>query len=485
MTPALMIQGTASHVGKTLLTAGLCRVLLQDGVRVAPFKAQNISLNSFVTAEGQEIARAQAVQAVASRIEPDVRMSPILLKPDAHGCQTILRGRPVTGLLTPEEAFAAAADAYNALAAGFDCILIEGSGSPAEINLRERDIANMRMAHHAQARVLLAGDIERGGVFAALIGTMELLRQSERDRVAGYLINRFRGDSARLREACDFMRERTNRPVLGVIPFMEKLNLPEEDTLSLRHTADQRESRRAPEPEVIDIALIALPHISNFTDLDPLRLEEDVCVRIVEPGEAIGEPDALILPGTKNTLADLATLRSCEMDRQIQRLAASGSCEIIGICGGYQMLGGAIRDPDSVESHQDMAQGLGLLPLETSFAREKILRRIRTRHRVSGHLITGYEIHHGQSVTSGGRPLFTDNPGGLATPDGRVWGCYLHGLFDPDEFRRWFINRLREKRGLPPLAGGAVYSLEPALDRIAKVLRESLRLKEIYELLKL
>jgi len=487
----LMFQGTSSNAGKSVLTAALCRILLQDGVRVAPFKAQNMSLNSFVTRDGLEMGRAQVVQAQAARLDPDVRMNPVLLKPNSDtGSQVIIRGRSVgnmdvlTYLRYKEKAREAARASYDSLAANYDVILLEGAGSPGEVNLKHHDIVNMGMAQYAKAPVLLVGDIDRGGVYASFVGTMEVLNEWERALVAGFVVNRFRGQVSLLQSAHDYVVAHTGREVLGVVPYIKNLGLPEEDSVSFKEglfTCDR------PTGEHVEIAVISLPHISNFTDIEPLVAEPDVYLRVVERADDLGNPQAIILPGSKNVIHDLAALRSCGLADAVQRLADEG-CEIVGICGGYQMLGTGIEDPLAIESHQGTIAGLGLLSMTTVLAADKKLVRQRGIHTESGQPVHGYEIHHGRSHTDLPPSLaFTDGSGcGAGNATGRIWGSYLHGIFDSDPFRRWFINRLRQRQGLAPLSGIPVpYDLEPAFDRLAATVRESLGMSRIYQLLRL
>ncbi len=494
-TPALMIQGTGSHAGKSLITAALCRVLLQDGCRVAPFKSQNMSLNSYVTRDGGEMGRAQVVQAQASRLDPDVRMNPILLKPmGANGSQVIVMGRPV-GMMTVDSyiefknrAFAEARNAYDELADQNDVMVIEGAGSPAEVNLKRHDIANMAMARHADASVLLVGDIDRGGVFASFIGTMEVLDESERVMVKGFIVNKFRGQENLLEDAFTYTRRHTGRDVLGVIPFLEGLNIPEEDSVGHKSgTFDRYEGRET----CVDLALIDLPHISNHSDFDSFRVEDDVTLRVVRSASDLGEPDAILLPGSRNVPGDLEHLRAACLDAAI-RSARERGCEIVGICAGMQMLGRELKDPFAMESAAVSVRGLGLLDLVTTLEREKKLIRVRAHH-TAGAEIIGYEIHHGRTESSD-RPCIFELSEisrlrpcelGYESADGRVWGTYVHGVFDADGFRRFFIDRLRARKGLPPLGRTASYDLEPAIDRLADTVRKSLRMDEIRRLLKL
>ncbi len=489
-TPAVMFQGTSSNAGKSILTAALCRILLQDGVRVAPFKSQNMSLNSYVTADGGEMGRAQVVQAQACRLDPDVRMNPVLLKPNSDtGSQVIVRGKPVGNMRVAEYvayksvAFEAAKQCYDSLAAEYEAIVLEGAGSPGEVNLKSHDIVNMRMAQYAQAPVLIVGDIDRGGVFASFVGTMEVLEAWERALVAGWVVNRFRGDASLLSPAFDYTLAHTGKPVLGVVPYLARLNLPQEDSVEFKSGSLDAAAAAA----AVEIAVIDLPHISNFTDFDAFSVEQDVRVRIVRRGDELGRPDAVVLPGSKNTLADLAYLKRSGLAEKIARLAAAGAADIVGICGGFQMLGREIRDPQCIESPDGRDMGLGLLAVDTTMAAEKTLTRATARHTPSGLGVHGYEIHHGQTPTGELTPLFVRSDGeavGVAAPAGRVWGTYLHGVFDADEFRRWFIDQLRLRKGLP--AVGAVqgrYDIEPALDRLAAVVREGLDMQRFYRIM--
>ena len=497
--PAVMLQGTSSNAGKSVMTAAFCRIFLQDGLKVAPFKAQNMSLNSFVTADGREIARAQAVQAAACRLAPDIRMSPVLLKPGSDtGSQVLVRGRPVGHMSAVEyqsykaQAFEVVRESYDSLCAEYDVIVLEGAGSPGEINLKQNDIVNMRMAQYAEAAVLLVGDIDRGGVFAGFVGTLEVLAEWERRLVIGYLVNRFRGDARLLKDAYTYMEEHTGLPILGVVPYLRDHGLPEEDSVTFREDLQTKGGGERAGPATLEILLIDLPYVSNFTDLDALRIEPDVRVRVLPVGAsvaAIGTPDAIILPGTKNSLADLDYLKRQGLADQLVRLAdQTNGPVIVGICGGYQMLGRVIRDPDRIESNRDSGEGvagLGLLPVTTEFAADKTLRQTRLRHAVSDREVFGYEVHHGQTVNQGGVPFFADDAagqGGVTRADGRVWGTYLHGVFDADPFRRWFIDGLRVRRGLAPLNSvQATYDLEPAFERVAAAVRENVDLGAIYK----
>jgi len=492
-TPAIMFQGTSSNAGKSILTAAFCRILLQDGFRVAPFKSQNMSLNSFVTRDGCEMGRAQVVQAQACRIEPSATMNPILLKPNSDtGSQVIVLGKPIGNMNVGEyirykpQAFAAAKEAYDSLAAEHDVIVLEGAGSPAEVNLKHHDIVNMSMARHAGAPVLLVGDIDRGGIFASFVGTMEVLAEWERELIAGFVVNKFRGNESLLQNALDYTERHTGRPVFGVVPYLTALGLPDEDSVTFKAAPCDA----APHPtngNCVEIAIIDLPHISNFTDFDALRLEPDVRLRIVRSVADLGHPGAIILPGSKNVIGDLTHLRQNGLDEAICALARAGKAELIGICGGYQMLGEEIHDPHGIESAGETTRGLGLLTLSTVMAREKTLRRVSAKHVPSGLSVHGYEIHHGQSDGIALEPLVIRDDGeliGASSPSSLVWGTYLHGLFDADEFRRWLVDRLRVRRGLPALGKAcASYDLDPAFERLAEVVRKSLDVAELYRLM--
>jgi len=487
-TAALMMQGTSSNAGKSVLAAAMCRILRQDGVRVAPFKSQNMSLNSFVTADGLEMGRAQVVQAEACCLEPDVRMNPVLLKPTSDtGCQVIVEGLPVGNMRFGRyieykpRAFEAAKRCYDSLADEFDAVVLEGAGSPAEVNLKHHDIVNMQMARYADAPVLLAGDIDRGGLFASFVGTLELLTPWERRLVQGLIVNRFSGDASMLGPAIDHVKQHTGKPTLGIVPYVPELGLPEEDSVEFKAgSSDQSPS----EDDVIDIAVVDLPHISNFTDIDALRIEKDVRVRVVRTADELGEPDAVILPGSKSVLSDMRHVRRRGFAEKLSDLSASDQTHIVGICGGFQMLGRTIADPLQVESRSGSVEGLGLLQVATALAAEKTLAQAEAIHAPSGLKVTGYEIHHGQTEVDGEREIFEANGTsslGVASQDGNVWGTYLHGVFDADAFRRWFIDRLRVRRGMPPLdAVSATYDIDPALDRLARIVRENIDIDDIY-----
>jgi len=504
----IMVQGTGSHTGKSVMVAALCRIFAQDGWRVAPYKSQNMSLNSYVTPQGGEMGRAQVLQAQAAGIEPHTDMNPILLKPASdERAQVILNGRPVGHMGAGEyhrlklEFLPHALEALERLRAGYDIVVMEGAGSPAEINLADQDIANMRVALAAGAPVILVGDIDRGGVFASLVGTLELLSEREREIVAGFIINKFRGSSALLQGGLDFLEERTGKPVLGVVPYIRDLGLEEEDTVNLEELRDA--SAREAAMQAVDIVVVHLPHISNATDFDPLAHEAGVRLRFVSEPALLGTPDAVILPGSKSTASDLAYLRGNGLAAQITRIARLG-VPVVGICGGYQMLGEKIEDPQKVESPTGEVEGMGLLTVLTTLAGDKSTHRakVKVTEEVpflgigpSSPLLTGYEIHMGRSRSRGGHPLLIVERDGreVSVADGAVhselpiFGCYLHGLFENRAVREGFVNYLRFKRGLPPVSESRDWEdwREDRLERLAGIIRSSLQMHTIYSLLEI
>ena len=495
----LMILGAGSDVGKTLLVAALCRIFRQDGVRVAPFKAQNMALNSFITPEGAEMGRAQVVQAQAAGLVPHVDMNPILLKPaKGVGCQVIVQGK-VYGNLTSEEYYRrkpvlvrTVMACFRRLAAAHELIILEGAGSAVELNLRRSDLVNFAMAKNAGAAVILAADIDRGGVFAATIGSYQLLTPSERRLLAGFIVNKFRGDPELFQEGVDIIEKRTRRPVFGVVPYLADLALPEEDSVPLDR---ERRARTGSDiSEALTIGVVRLPHISNYTDFDPLEQEPGVLLRYLEASESLDGLDLVILPGTKSTISDLLYLKHTGLAEKIQAFVRNGG-HIIGICGGYQMLGREVRDPLGVEGEPGAEPGLGLLPLITTIAGAKTTTQVTGKALAmpgAGQAITGYEIHMGVTEVQGpGEPAlvitsrngqqghFTD---GWVSPDGRVWGTYVHGLFDRDAFRRGFLNDLRQACGVSA-AGRSEFSWqafqEKQLDQLAAAVRRHLDLPKI------
>lgn len=496
-----MVQGTASGVGKSLLAAAFCRIFAREGRRVSPFKAQNMSLNAAVTLDGGEIGRAQAAQAAAAGVEATVDMNPILLKPeDDHTSQLVVRGRAVGRVSFREyrdqqRALATVvADSLERLRATHDLVVIEGAGSPAEINLRDADLVNMHVARLAAAPVLLVGDIDRGGVFAALVGTLALLEPLDRERVAGLIINRLRGDPAVLAPALPELRARTGVPVLGVVPWIDERLVPAEDSLDLGETPGR------PSPATLDLAVVRLPRIANFDDFEWLAGEPAVCVRWVTSPAALDGADLVILPGSKSTMRDLAWLRERGFAEAIVARARAGGATL-GVCGGFQMLGHALHDPDGVESPAGSMPGLGLLPVETTFARVKTTRRVQARGVAgtgpfagAGDLVfDAYEIHVGVTravaevshpfalVTRGGAP--TDSLEGAGNVSGTVTGTYLHGIFACGAVRRSLLAWLSARAGRATNPGwGEGRPQGWRWDRLADIVAASLDIKAIGEL---
>jgi len=501
-----MIQGTGSHVGKSVLVAALCRIFAQDGYKVAPFKSQNMSNNSFVTKSGGEMGRAQVMQAEAAMVEPHVDMNPILLKPTGDkGSQVVLQGKPLEHLLARDyyarkaRLWDAVVESYERLAGQYAILVIEGAGSPAEVNLKENEIVNMRVALFANAPVLLVGDIDKGGVFAWLVGTLELLTEEERNQVKGLIINKFRGDVSLLTDGLKFLEDRTGIPVLGVIPYFHDIYLDEEDAVTLERDEIPTSDEEA--KDVLDIAVVRLPRISNFTDFEALAATEKVKLRYAAQPGVVGHPDAIILPGTKNTLADLLFLKESGLADSLLVAKRKGT-HIIGICGGFQMLGKEVFDRFHVESPLERVAGLGLLDIITEMNPEKLTAQVKAkinnpRFDAAETELVGYEIHQGETeLLAGTTPLFViversgqavEVSDGAISDDGKVWGTYLHGLFDNDEFRLAFVNRLREEKGYSPLQETATFHFErekqQGYDKLAELVREHLDIPRIYEIL--
>ena len=499
MAKVIMIQGTMSNAGKSLVTAGLCRVFKQDGYKVAPFKSQNMALNSFITKEGLEMGRAQVMQAEACGIEPSVNMNPILLKPTNDvGSQVIVNGEVLGNMSARDyykkktELIPHIMEAYNNLAKEYDIIVMEGAGSPAEINLKENDIVNMGMAKLVNSPVLLGGDIDRGGVFASIAGTLMLLEEDERKMIKGTIINKFRGDVNILKPGLDMIEEITKTPVVGVVPYME-LDIDDEDSLSERFNNKGT-------VDLIDIAVIRLPRISNFTDFNTFEYIPGVSLRYVKSVRELKDPDMIILPGTKNTMEDLKWLRESGLETQILKQAAKGKV-IFGICGGYQMLGMELSDPFNVESGGTMA-GMGLLPTKTVFEKEKVRTRVSGNfNEVSGILaelsyveFEGYEIHMGQTTYDFNEEELTtiDNVNGedIIKNDGlykdNVYGSYIHGIFDKEEVSKAIVESLCIHKGIDYSSISTVdiekYK-EEQYDKLAEGIRNSLDMKAIYKIL--
>lgn len=488
-----MIQGTASSVGKSLIAAALCRIFRDEGFSVAPFKSQNMALNSCVTADGGEIGRAQALQAEAARIEPTVEMNPILLKPEpAMHSQVVVLGKPVGSMhwtaycVMMPSLRETIRTCLEKLRARHDLIVIEGAGSPAEINLRRSDIVNMHVAKAADAPVILVGDIDKGGVFAQLVGTMELLARDERDRVAGFMINKFRGEAAPLKGGLDFISDRFGIPVLGVVPWISRLRIADEDSVALQSRAP-----RLPSASELYLAVVKLPCISNYDDVLTLEYEPGVNLRFIDEAGELEGADLVILPGTKSTVSDLEWLRREGFASEIIARAARGAM-VLGICGGCQMLGEIIEDPYAIESSAPLAEGLGLLPLRTRFEKEKTTAHVVARPS-AGWLapdgiapeITGYEIHMG-AVTreDSARPAFTIlsrngarmlHSDGAVSNEGNVVGTMLHGIFENESVRRAMLGVLRRRRNLPaPIGGEAVAGRNAEYDRLAAAVRATI-----------
>lgn len=497
MSKAIMIQGTGSSVGKSVITAALCRIFLQDGYKVCPFKAQNMALNSFVTKEGGEMGRAQVAQAQACGIEPHVDMNPILIKPTGDSnAQVIVQGRPVGNMPAvkyhsyKKKALNKVMDSFDRLKKQYEIIVIEGAGSPAEINLKKEDIVNMKMAQIANAPVLLVGDIDKGGVFASLVGTLELLDKKERNRIKGFIINKFRGDKLLLKSGLSFLEKKTGKPVLGVIPYLRDIRLSQEDSTALEDRKQRTENRRQKREEMINIRVIKLPYISNFTDFDALENEPDVRLDYVSDKNGLSGAHIIIIPGTKNTVKDLVWLKENGFaDRILSTVNYDSSTMLIGICGGYQMLGRFIFDSGKIESTRKKMEGLGLLPISTTFKPEKVLSQTQAVDIETGIEVKGYEIHHGRTLSLAPcKELFKIkgqvSVDGKKTKDGRIWGTYLHGIFDNDGFRSDFLNRIRAKNGLKIVKqADNNFSPENDFDKLADLVRTNINMKLLYNIL--
>ncbi|HEY9892880.1 MAG TPA: cobyric acid synthase CobQ [Candidatus Sericytochromatia bacterium] len=490
---AIMVVGTTSHAGKSLIATALCRILSRRGWRVTPFKGQNMALNSYVTPNGGEIGHAQAVQAWAAGVMPCVEMNPILLKPQGDmTSQVILMGKAVGKVGAAEyyeqyfdRGWQAIEESLRRLGSDFDLVVCEGAGSPAEINLKHRDLTNMRVAKHLNAPTILVVDIDRGGAFAHVVGTLELLDPEERALIKGVVINKFRGQRSLLDSGITWLEERTGIPVIGVIPWMDEM-FPAEDSLDLL----DRISRKKPGSE-LNIAVIRLPRISNFTDFDPLEAEPSVTIKYLMPTQPLGHPDAVILPGTKTTIADLLFLQKTGMAEEIQSYAAAGGT-VLGICGGFQMLGKMLADPEGVEGQEGRYNGLDLLPLQTVITGNKIARQrqVTSNYPQVGLPVTGYEIHQGRSrmldaegeQPSSCKPLFDDPGLGIVDISQSIWGSYLHGLFDNGPWRRAWLNHLRQQRGLPSLPTGVANyreQREAVLNSLADIVEAHLDLNPV------
>ena len=536
MTKCLMIQGTASNAGKSLIVAALCRIYTKKGYKVAPFKSQNMSLNSYTTKENKEIAIAQVLQAKAANIDPTVDMNPILLKPKGESCsQVIIQGEAVgnkdffrkydktkatqkdidNNLMDDEDyriiAREAVIDSLNNLRKEYDIIIMEGAGSPAEINLREGDLANMGAAEIADANVLLVGDIDKGGVFASIAGTFLLLDDADRSRVKGVIINKFRGKQELLCSGIERLEEIIKVPVLGIVPYAENLQLPEEDSASLKEHNWKKEF--AEDEKHIIIGVLKLPKIANFTDIDPFDAEEDVEIRMIElydDKEKFKDIDALILPGTRNSTEDMRELEETGVANRIRRLHRNKGIPIIGICGGYQILGNKIIDKNHKESQLDEIEGLGILDIESEFIREeKIVKQsIATFElekgikeseiqemfsKINGEEVTGYELHEGTTNLLSAKPLFKIKEGMGNNNEGKydgayqnnVFGTYFHGIFNNYNLRRELLNHIRKNKGLKIKTDEDPYetSVENSLEKLANIVEDTLDMDYIDKLI--
>ncbi len=472
-----------SSAGKSLLVTALCRIFARYGLHVAPFKAQNMSNNAAVCADGGEIGRAQYTQALAAGIAPTVQMNPVLLKPEADArSQVIVNGRVWTTVSArsyyerKQALWQHVTTALDSLREQVDLVVIEGAGSPVELNLKRGDIVNMAVARYAQAPVLLAGDIDRGGIFAQLLGTLWLLDDAERSLVRGLIVNKFRGDPTLFTDGISMLEERGGVPVLGVVPYIHDHGMPEEDAVAV----EEQRHHLAPTDQ-IDLAVVRLPRISNFDDFDSLQAEAGVSVRYVSRTDDLGTPHAVIIPGTKSTIADLTWLQAAGLAAQIQQLAAAGT-PVVGICGGYQMLGNSVRDPQHVESSVEMATGLGLLPLQTTFSGDKSTRQTQDRitsgigwlSEIEGQILNGYEIHMGQ--TNGSIPWLAETSSAISA-NGRVWGCYLHGLFQNTSLRRAWLHSLGWRGST-----GANITLDARFDALADHVEAALNMAALAQI---
>lgn len=495
---AIQICGTGSGVGKSVIVAALCRIFLQDGYKVAPFKAQNMALNSYVTLDGKEMGRAQVVQAEACGIEPTVDMNPILIKPNTDmGAQIIVLGKPIGNMSVTKytkyknSGITIVKQSLKNLLDEYEVVVLEGAGSPAEINLKSHDIVNLKMAEYALAPVILIGDIDKGGAFAWIVGTLELLTKKERKMIKGIIINKFRGDKTLLVPGIDFLEKRTGIKVLGIVPYYRGINIPEEDAVPLNSFKEKGGKKE----RKLNIDIIYLPHISNFTDFDAIEREDDVRLRYIKGPDELNSPDMIIIPGTKNTILDLRYLKKSGLAKKIKAIISSNKkTMLVGICGGYQMLGSKISDKDGLESKYGEEEGLRLLPVETSLLAKKAILRVRARDLASGIEVSGYEIHHGSTrITGGCQPalqVYECNSkkaryfDGARSQDKRIFGTYIHGLFDTTHFRRNLLNALRKKRGWPPITLKENFTLEKEFDKLAKLVRDNIDMELLYKILR-
>lgn len=506
-----MVMGTCSSAGKSLVTTALCRCFARRGLRVAPFKSQNMSNNAAVCRDGGEIGRSQYLQAIAAGAEPETDMNPVLLKPEGDTrSQVIVNGKATPSLEAREyfrqrqKLWPAITDALDRLRSKFDVVVIEGAGSPAELNLSSVEMVNLSVARYCQAPTILVGDIERGGVFAQLLGTLWLISEADRNLFCGLLVNKFRGDRSLFDDGVKILEQRGSVPVLGVLPWVDRLSLPEEDAVALNEATlndpvlgesaldrPLHDSESSCEP-LIEIVVVHLPHIANFDDFDPLSDESCVRLRYAKSVDEIGDPNVLILPGTKNTIGDLLWLRESGIARRISKLVEQG-VQVVGICGGYQMLGKAIENPDRLESHFERVDGLALLDAVTCYRPTKQTRQsafVITNDQVApgsaGQTVTGYEIHIGQTESNStwlkDSSLGIDQADGASTSNGQVWGCYLHGLFANDRFRQALLRKLgAQEQSLS--RDSANRRLEASLDRLADAFEESVDVENLLEIM--
>ncbi|KGR77143.1 cobyric acid synthase [Ureibacillus manganicus] len=488
----LMIQGTHSDAGKSAIVTALCRIFVQDGFKTAPFKSQNMSLNSYITIDGKEIGRAQGVQAEAAGIIATTDMNPILIKPTGnYQSQIVVHGEPFKNMKAGEyredffqQGLKIIRDSYDRLSASYERIVIEGAGSPAEVNLNDRELVNMRVANIANAPVILVGDIEKGGVFASLVGTLQLLEPEDRKRVIGVIINKFRGDVSLLEPGLNWFEEYTGVPILGVVPYIDNLIIEAEDSVVLNQYTSKLDASKE-----LDIAVIRLPLISNFTDIDPFFEEPDCHVRFVNSVNDLGAPDLLILPGSKNTIEDMMFLHSSGLANRIMDLVQK-EMVIVGICGGYQMLGNSIEDNYQIESVHMKVEGLRLIPLKTKMTPTKTTVHSKgiARFGEENIPVSGYEIHMGESYFEDECSHFIQLPGrneGAMTRDKQIFGTYLHGIFHNDLLREILLNEIRFKKGLEPIRNRASFAQkrEASFELLAKVVRENIQIERIHKLL--
>ncbi len=496
----LMIQGTGSSVGKSIIVTGLCKIFRDLGYKVVPFKSQNMALNSYITKDGKEMGRAQVVQAEACGLEPDADMNPVLIKPNSDtGAQIILQGKVYGNMDAMEyhkfksKAKEVVIDSFNRLSKKFDLMIIEGAGSPAEINLMENDIANMGMAEIADAPVVLVGDIDRGGVFASLYGTVEILPEKYRKRIKAFLINKFRGDKKLLEPGLKQLTDIVNIPFLGVIPYIKDLYIQDEDGVAVDFKVKEKLHLNE-----INIGVIKLPHISNFTDFDPLEQEPDVSLKYIQPAEDFSKFDVIIIPGSKNTIDDLDFLKQNDFEKKINKHLKNGKF-LVGICGGFQMLGKKIYDPYHVESSKTEHNGLGFFNFTTVMEKEKTTRQVKVKisknlpypNLNNDEILEGYEIHMGQNNYYDEELVFKnieDNSfDGLISNDGKIFGTYIHGIFDNDSFRRTFLNFVRTTKGLEILSIESSINYkkfkEQGFNKLAKIIKENIDMDLLFKII--